>query len=629
MFYKIKLPLIKNKIDVIILDDYEEAAYSAALEFQGGNLQMKKLIALALCLMTMALLLCGCNSESDDDPGAIIPVYLSTEVYNFDPATAYLDDATVKLFGMLYEGLFKINSKGKVENAMAESVKVLDNPDENYYAIEITLKSTCWSDGTLVQASDYVYAFKRILDSSFQSEAASMLYDIKNARKVKSGDMSPDDLGMTDESTNVIRFEFETKIDYDQFYEYLASPHLVPLRQDRVETEPNDWASNVSIIVTNGPFVIRTINVGRSLVLERNGYYYRNVDKDSVSKYVEPYRLVINYGRTEAENFESAINGEYAIDSEIDVDSRQKYKDSKDVKTQEMLTELSYVMNTNDKLLSNADVRKALSLAIDRQKIVDEILVYASPAEGLITGNVFEAGYANKTKFREAGEQLISSGAKLDEAKSLLSNAGVRGGDITITIRKNRPVEKAVAIAVSEMWDQLGFSIKIEEISCSQYTSDKEYALISDDFSKKYYSGDFQVIGIDYQMLTTDAFPTLASFANDFSGGVVDFTSENFEVSPHVSGYSSAEYNELINKAFEQKDRKERASILHEAEKLLINDAPIIPVAVYENAYVMSKDLTKTTIDYFGCINLRKAKLADRDKYLETVPLVTEFYEAS
>ena len=123
---------------------------------------MKKYVALALCLLAVALAFCGCRNNSDDSTGSIIPIYLGTEIYDFDPATAYLDDATTAYFGLIYEGLFRINSSGKVEMAMADSVKVLDDESKNYYAIEITLKNTAWSDGTVVQAADYVYAFKRV-----------------------------------------------------------------------------------------------------------------------------------------------------------------------------------------------------------------------------------------------------------------------------------------------------------------------------------------------------------------------------------------------------------------------------------------------------------------------------------
>ena len=181
---------------------------------------MKKIIALALCLVTVLSLFAGCGDGIDkNDKGETIPLYLTDEISNFDPAYANLDDATMQIMSLLYEGLYKYDANGKVVKAQAKSVKKLDKPSKNYYAIEITLKNTSWSDGTPVLASDYIFAWKRILESDFRGEAANMLFCIKNARAVHNGDATVDDLGITDVSERVLRIEFEGKTDYSLFYE--------------------------------------------------------------------------------------------------------------------------------------------------------------------------------------------------------------------------------------------------------------------------------------------------------------------------------------------------------------------------------------------------------------------------
>ena len=124
-------------------------------------------------------MLAGCSGgDGKNKIGPTIPVYISGEVTNFDPAYGNLDQTSQKIMSLLYEGLFKYDSNGKVVKAQAKSVKILDKPSKGYYAMEITLKNTGWSDGIPVQASDYIYAWKRILESDFRGEAANMLFCI-------------------------------------------------------------------------------------------------------------------------------------------------------------------------------------------------------------------------------------------------------------------------------------------------------------------------------------------------------------------------------------------------------------------------------------------------------------------
>ena len=583
---------------------------------------MKKIIVLLLSILTVLTVFSACSKDlENEDPGAIIPIYLSTEIANFDPAYANLDEASSKILGLIYEGLFRINENGKVVKAQAKSVKVLDDPEENYYAIEIKLDDTCWSDGTKVQAADYIYAWKRILEPEFRGEAASMLFDIKNARAVNSGDVSIDDIGISDVASDVIRIEFEGETDYDKFYEYLASPMLVPLREVAVGKVEKDWASTSSIIVCNGPFCVKTYNPGEKLILERNRYYYRDVEEDSIKEYVTPHRLVINFKNDVSENFADFEAGNLVYTSEIPLDKRAEYKDEAEVI--DTMSVLSCLFNTKVAPFDNADVRNALSLAIDRNKIV-EILTFAKPAAGLIADGVFNTEYGKKAdSFREEGEELISASADVPAAKELLKKAKVSSGNITLTIRKNY-ADEAVAEYIKTVWESLGFSVKVEKLGFRKYTDEKEYDLVTDRYYEAYESGDFQVILVDYQMLTTDAFPNLAQFAKAFAGGKmnmdIDSDSEDYQLTPHVSGYYNADYDAKIEAAFAEKtDLDKRAQLLHEAEKMLLEDMPIVPLVQLQNAYLEGDDISKIDDSYFGFNFFEDAVLKNVSKYPDNV----------
>ncbi len=581
---------------------------------------MKKLLALLLCLVTVATVMAGCNPSTEK--GNNIPVYLSTEITNFDPAYANLDDASAQVLGLIYEGLFRINKDGKVEYAGAKSVKILDNESNNYYAIEITLKPSAWSDGIAVQAADYIYAWKRILEPEFRGEAASLLFDIKNARAVNSGDVSVDDLGVSDVATNVIKIEFERKINYEKFYETLASIALVPLRENAVAKVDNDWSSNPTVLVTNGPFMIRTFDRGEALVLERNATYLRNIEDDDLNEYVTPYRLTIDFSMDASEAYEAYKAGKIAYIGEIPLEKRGEASSEKGFKTIDALSVTSLLFNTNKAPFDKAEVRRALSIALDRQELVSRI-VYATPAQGLIPNGVFNTAYSKKAStFREVGGSLISETANVTEAKSLLSSAGVSSYDIMLSIRSGNEVDKAIAEYVKEVWEALGFKVEIETLRSRDYKNKEEYDLVEDRYLNKYDSGEFDVMLFDNNMFTTDAFANLAMYAKSFAGGAMNMdigeNEEDYQLASHISGYYNEAYDAKIEQAFAETDLEKRAAILHEAEQILMQDMPVIPLVQLKKAYIANGDLEGLTYSKLGYVMFTKADLDNAEKYEES-----------
>lgn len=579
---------------------------------------MKKVTALLLCLLMIVSVFAACSQKDkekndEDYKGTIIPVYINSEVVNFDPATAYNDEAAAQIISLLYEGLFRLDEDGKPVKGMCSSYTDRSKPEDNYYMMEFRVKGT-WSDGRSVQAADFVYAFKRILEPEFRGEGANLLFQIKNARKVMAGDLSIDDLGVVAVGTYILRIEFEGKPDLDLFFRNLASPLLVPLREDAV-TKVSDWSSNTSVLVTNGPFEVRTIDYGKTLVLERNIYYKRSVKKDALDKYVVPYRLVVNFNMSAEENLDYFNEGYLTFNSNLPLAKRSEYQDK--VKVVDTMTEMTYVFNTTNPLFSKTEVRRALSIALDRETIAG-ILVYAKPAAGLIADKVVDSGKIKKS-FRENGGELISKNANVDEAKSLLSAAGVKGGTINITIRDNE-VDRAVAEYTVGVWEKLGFDVNIRTLKVNKY-KENDYDLLKDNFTNAYDTGDFEVILTDTTMISTDAFGNLAQYALPFAGGKMDLASGDFDLKPHISGYSNEAYDELIEAAFAAEDQNTRSQALHDAEKLLIEDAPVVPLVVYQNAYLVNNDLKKISTDYYGFTDFRGAVLGNEKFYLDTKPI--------
>ena len=182
----------------------------------------------------------------------------------------------LKYMSLMFEGLTSLDENGKWKKAGMKSYKV-DKDAEGEYIILVTLNSNRWSDGRSVQAADYVYSWKRIMEPDSACEAASLLYDIKNARAIKRGDATIDDLGVAAVDTYTLEIQFEQKIDLDQFFENCSSIALVPLREDvitryRADDGSDQWAMKTTNIVTNGPFCPKEMAMGGVIRLERSSY---------------------------------------------------------------------------------------------------------------------------------------------------------------------------------------------------------------------------------------------------------------------------------------------------------------------------------------------------------------------
>lgn len=570
---------------------------------------MKRVLSLMICAVMLLGALAGCTTIEEGTKGMIIDVYMTREMVDFDPALHFNDDAMVQVFDLIFEGLTDLDENGKWKKALMKEYELLGNDDDGWYML-ITLKNTKWTDGRTVQAADFVYAWKRILNATFKSEAAALLYDITNARDVKMGDVSIDDVGISAVDVYVLQVNFDKKPDVDRFFTAVSSPALVPLREDIVERDAH-WAKQASGIVTNGPFAIKSLTKGEVMRLERSGYYYLDDEKnEALDKYVIPYRLVTNYSYGDAaaqlEKFEA---GELFYLDEIPLASREQYKNEA-VITDELATH-TYYFNTNNKLFSDARVRRALSMAIDRNEIV-KIVTYAKAATGLIPYNVFETSVG--TSFREIGGDVIAAAADVAGAKALLGEAGVNGGSFTITVR-NDEADLAVAAYVKGVWESLGFKVTVEEVAPAKIKgTDKN--IYSEAITERYQSGDFDVIALDLQMLAPDAFVALAPFAAEFSGNGVNMDSPTYDVYGHATGYKNDAYDALIEKAYAAANAADRAAALHEAETMLMADMPVMPLIFLQDAFLIHDDLSGYGSSYYASREFKQMKLKNYTAYL-------------
>lgn len=570
---------------------------------------MKRIFAILLCLATLLTAFVGCANKNDEGP--TIDIYMD-ETYSFDPALAYNDTGAAQMLSLTYEGLFKLSSNGSVKKALCSDYKIKKN-DDGTQTIIIELGKSYWSDGVQVDAADFVYAWKRIIDPEFKCEAASLLFPVKNALEVKNGDVSIDDVGFYSSGTYEITIDLIKGIDAKTFLNNLTSVALYPLRKEVARSvKDENWATISAVLVTNGPFYIKAFDLvaeegteDQLTILERNQYYRREPEAESaISKYVKPYRLRIHHVSPE-KAYEMYEKGEIAFTSEIPLDKRKDML--KEVELADNMFTYSYMFNTANELFADANVRKALSISLDRKAIKD-IVVYAEPADSLVSELVYET-----TKGTSFHQSIISTSAKFDEAKKLINDAGAKGASFTLAVYDD-PTDIAVAEYCVGVWKKLGLNANYETYGYYGYDYTERVLktnengerywvdelifsdVCGDELRDLYNSGEFDVIAVNYNMLSSDPFAVLAQFAPKYSGGAYDLsvTSDEWAYVLHTSAYNSEKYAKLIDEAHNAGDASARAAKLKEAEKLLVSeDCVVVPLYFGRTAYISAKNIKK------------------------------------
>ena len=598
---------------------------------------MKRVLALALALLTVVLCLTAC-SHGELDKGAYIRMYLTEPVYDLDPLAAFDNEAALQLVSLLYEPLFYADEDGKPQKGLVDDYEYTENEEDGIYALTLTLKSTCWSDGGAVTANNVQYAFRRLFYSDVSHPATALLYDIKNARTIANGDKTVDYLGVSVIDNSTVEILFEKSIDVDDFLVTLCSPALIPLRGDDIVDTNADWAKSRTTIVCSGPFTVRSMDWKEKdgFILERNAYYYRDRAKDDIDKYVTPFRIVVDYVTDPVKQFELFNSDEagalyYFGHIPLEVRNDDAYASIlKKVDVTDAPSTHVYYLNQNaiigdTALFADASVRKALSLAIDRNAIV-EALVYAKAADGLVAPTLLNRP-DKKTEFRKKAESYISASANVEEARKLLQDAGITPSDYSFSITVAAYDEDHVAMAelVKVAWESIGFDVSIKQLKVSEIMkevvddsidppliTEEPTGVYKNPYKEALASGDFEVIALDLVATSPDAFSMLAPFATAFSGNAVEMDTSinpNYELSPHITGYSSAEYDAKIEEAYAAEKNKDTAKLLHEAEAILMNDMPVIPIVYNQNVSLKSSKLKKVDTRYFCNAFFQESKL--------------------
>lgn len=494
---------------------------------------------------------------------AIVNTYINGEIPSIDPGLAK-DSNSSWVLDHSMEGLY-FQDKDGLKEGQAKSVKVSDNGLVYTFTLKDNLK---WSNGDPVTAGDFEYEWKRVLDPATASEYAYQIADyLKGGKEYNSADpkkASPDDMKKLRDAVGVIAKDDKTlevtlSNPTSYFLQLVSFYTYYPVNKKVVEANPK-WALDASTYVTNGPFKVTEWSKDKKLVLVKNDNYY---DKDKITT----KQIVFNNITDDKTAWQLYTNGDLNYYFSVLPEGMDAAKKNGELQITPKLATYFYRFNVTKPPFNNLKIRQALAMSIDRQAIIDNITKgEQKPAFGFVSGGIVQA--SDKKDFREVGGAFFKE--DLAQAKTLLAD-GLKELNmtalppITLTYNTNAGHQK-IATAIQEMWKKnLGFEVKIENVESKVWLS-RQHAL------------DYQIMRAGWVGDYLDPMTFIDMFV---TGG------DNNE-----TGYTNPKYDELVKAAKTEQDVKKREQLLHDAEKLLMADLPIMPIYYYTSVNAAKKDIT-------------------------------------
>ncbi|NMD70794.1 peptide ABC transporter substrate-binding protein [Bacillus sp. DNRA2] len=539
----------------------------------------KKLFGLLALLIVFSLFLTACAGSKKDNAGdkdkdkekvaQDLRINIFSEPPSLHPGLAK-DSTSGTVLRQTFEGLTRINPKGKPENAMAKDVKVSD--DQKTYTF--TLRDAKWTNGDPVTAEDFVYAWKWALDPANQSEYAYQLYYIDGAEAYNQGSGSADAIGLKAIDKKTLEVKLVNPTPY--FLELTAFYTYLPVNSKLAQANPN-WATDAGENYTsNGPFKMTEWSHNDKLVLEKNENYWdaKNVKLETITMHM------VADANTELSMFD---NGELdwagSPTSSLPTDAMQALKDDGSLKVQSIAGIYNYKFNTTVAPLNNVNIRKALALAINRKELIQNITQGEQlPAMAIVPPTMFkenEKGYFKDNDVKTAKEYL----------KKGLEELGYKDASelppITISYNTNEAHQK-IAQAIQDMWKKnLGIEVTI---------NNQEWAVYLD----KLHSLDYQVGRLGWLGDFNDAINFLELY-RDKDGGNND------------TGWESQEFKDLLAKSQTEGNAEKRQQLLKDAEAVFMEDMPVAPIYFYTNTWVQKDNLKGVALSGLGDVQFKWA----------------------
>ena len=454
----------------------------------------------------------------------------------------------------LCEGLTSSNPNGGANlPGAAESWDISEDGTSYTFYLQ---KNGKWSNGEPLTAQDFAWSWKRLLTPSLGSQYPDMLYYVKGASDYHNGITDNfDDVGVEviDDYTFRVHLNNPTPFFLGLLSHYSTWPvhKETVLKHGTIDDRNGQW-TRPGNFVCNGPFNLKSWELNSRIVVEKNPLYWDS----NIVKLNEIHYYPVQNVMTEDRMFRA---GQLHVTSTLPSQKCPVYIEEKnpDLRVDPYMGTYFYRLNTTNPVLTDVRVRKALAYSIDRKKLVEKVTKCGQiPAYSFTPPG--SAGYQPDTEIPFDPEL----------AKQLLVEAGYGPENefpkLEILFNTNEDHRK-LALAIQQMWQQnLGVDIVLVNQDWKVYLA-------------REMIGDFQV--------------SRAGWIGDYEDPNTFLDTLRPNRGNNKTGWENEEYDRLIEQANSENSQEVRYALLGKAEKILIDEMPIIPLYTYVRSYQLSSDV--------------------------------------
>ena len=480
----------------------------------------------------------------------------------------------------VFETLLIINENNEAVPGQAESWTTSEDGLTWTFTMRDGLK---WSDGTDLNAKDFEYSFKRMADPDTAAPYAETCLGMIDGFEEAAG--FPDADGNPTVEPNLDALNVKASDDGKTLTIVLAYPcsyfdkivafaAMSPVQKATVEANGDAWCTSPDTYVCNGPFMITEWTPSERIVLTKNPNYVGGWDSSKIVS--ESITLLLL--EDSSASFAAYNSGEAQLIKDVPTDeipSLTKAEDGGDFYVDTILGTYYVSLNLKRDAFKDAKVRRALSLAIDRDYVANTIMqgTYSTADSIVGPGIVDENGY-----FHDNGNAPYISAdyeANLAEAKKLLADAGYPNGEGYPTLEystNDAGYHVPLAEYLQQAWSDLGITLTISKMEWSSFTAARR-------------AGEYDVARNGWVM-----------DYNDPSNMVELFCTDNGN---NDGKYSNPEFDAAIE-ASRVADVSEHFAQLHKAEDILMEDTGCLPIAYYNDYWLQSPALKGTWHSPYG-----------------------------
>ncbi|MDR1218988.1 MAG: peptide ABC transporter substrate-binding protein [Treponema sp.] len=559
---------------------------------------MKKILSVLLTVSALSLGIAACQKKTAEvapqAPQAAqavaatsITAVFGSEPNTIDPALNSAVDGAIYL-EHLFEGLYKYEDNGSgiasaIPGLAAGAPRKVANDDGTVtytYTLRDGLK---WSDGKPFAAQDIVYSWQRLVDPATAADYSYMITMVKNADEIRAGEKDKSELGVA--AINDGTVEITLTYDCPFFDEIACFPATFPVRRDVIESAGEQWTFNPSTYISNGPYRLKEWVHNSHLTIEKNPNYYETVTGPDTIRFA-----LMDDDNALLAGFRS---GELDYIQTVPVDEIQALLNTGELKVVPYLGTYYVSFNTQKAPFNDAKVRKAFTLAIDRNYIATQITrAGQKPASGFVPSGIADAAGAG-SDFRQTGGDYYSLAdadyqKNVAEAKQLLADAGYPDGvgfPVTEYLYNTNDAHRAIAEALQDMWKTaLGVNVTL---------SNQDWAVFLD--TRKI--GNFQLARDGWIGDYNDPMNFLEMY---LTGG-----------GNNNSQYASPAFDTLVKQAQSTAVAEERMTLMHQAEDILVGqDMAVGPIYFYTQTYMMNPRVSGMYYTPLGYFFFKNAKIA-------------------